>query len=315
MNKLKTLAVAFALLAPLPLGGAIQTLAAPVAAPAAPAGPTASFQGTFPLTVEAGDYELVYLVLDFAPGAGIPLHYHGGPALVVGMEGELTLHPHEGNERKLLPGDVVNEKALVQHTMTNMSAANTRIMAVILLPKGKEVTTVIDTQAKITGPTVAYQGTYPLPGVAAGEYDLVNLVLDFAPGAQIPLHYHGGPALVVGKNGVLTLRPEGGMEHTVTPGMVANEKAGAKHVMINTGSVDAGIFAGVLLPKGAELTTLVNTGAAGDPSSAPPAGMPRTGNSATSDWLWLALSFGFLLLAAGAATRLAGATGRKRSSF
>ena len=156
------------------------------------------------------------------------------------------------------PGDVMNEKALVQHTMTNLSKANTRIMAVILLPKGKDVTTVIDTAANIPGPTVAYQGTYPLPGVAAGEYDLVNLVLDFAPGAEIPLHYHGGPALIVGKDGVLTLRPEGGMEHTVSAGMAMNEKAGARHVMINTGSVDAGIFAAVLLPKGAEVTTLVN---------------------------------------------------------
>jgi quercetin dioxygenase-like cupin family protein len=293
MNWLKTAAVALALLAPLPLGGALQT----VAAQSAPAGPKVSFQGSFPLTVAAGDYDMVYLVLDFAPGAGIPLHYHGGPALVVGMEGELTLHPHEGNERKLLPGDVVNEKALVQHTMMNMSAANTRIMAVILLPKGKEVTTVIDTGAKIPGPTVAYQGTYPLPGVAAGDYDLTNLVLDFAPGAQIPLHYHGGPALVIGKNGVLTLRPLGGMEHTVTPGMVANEKAGAKHVMINTGSVDAGIFAGVLLPKGAELTTLVDT------SSTPP-GMPSTGNGSSVDWLWIAAAFAFLVLTAGAATRL-----------
>jgi quercetin dioxygenase-like cupin family protein len=221
------------------------------------------------------------------------------------MEGELTLHPHEGNERKLLPGDVVNEKALVQHVMTNMSSANTRIMAVILLPKGKDVTTVIDTQSKIPGPTVAYQGTYPLPGVAAGDYDLVNLVLDFAPGAEIPLHYHGGPALVMGKNGALTLRPEGGMEHNLTPGMVMNEKAGAKHVMINTGSVPAGIFAGVLLPKGAELTTLVNADT--------PSGMPRTGNGATGDWLWLAVALGILLLTAGAATRLPRAKGTGES--
>lgn len=295
MNKLKMLAVILALLAPIPLGGAFNALAAPTEQ----AGPSVSFQGTFPLTVEAGDYDLVYLVLDFAPGAGIPLHFHGGPALVVGMEGELTLHPLGGSEHQLMPGDVINEKALVQHTMTNLSAANTRIMAVILLPKGKDVTTVVDTETKIPGPTVAYQGTYPLPGVAAGEYDLVNLVLDFAPGAQIPLHYHGGPALVVGKNGVLTLRPVGGMEHTVTSGMVANEKAGARHVMINTGSVDAGIFAGVLLPKGAELTTVV----ASSPSNQP-AGMPRTGSGTNSQSLWLVMISGLLLLAAGATTRL-----------
>jgi quercetin dioxygenase-like cupin family protein len=288
-----------ALLAPLPLGATLNAMAAPEAQAA---GPTASFQGTFPLTVEAGDYDLVYLVLDFAPGAGIPLHYHGGPALVVGMEGELTLHPKDGDEHMLMPGDVVNEKALVQHIMTNKSQANTRIMAVILLPKGKDVTTVVDTATQIPGPTVAYQGTYPMPGVAAGDYDLVNLVLDFAPGAEIPLHYHGGPALVVGKNGTLTLRPEGGTEHTVTPGMVANEKAGARHVMINTSSADAGIFAGVLLPKGAELTTLVNQ----------PAGMPSTGQGEAAGWLIFAAASALLTLLVGAAVRLAGAAREKK---
>jgi quercetin dioxygenase-like cupin family protein len=272
MNRLRLMAVAFALLAPLPLGGALNALAAP----ATQAGPSVSFQGTFPITAEAGEYDLVYLVLDFASGAGIPLHYHGGPALVVGMEGELTLHPHGGNERKLLPGDVVNEQALVQHTMTNLSAAANRILAVILLPKGAELTTVIDTAATLPGPTVAFQGSYPLT-VAAGEYDLVNLVLDFAPGAQIPLHYHGGPAVVVGKEGELTLRPEGGMEHAVAPGMVVNEKAGARHVMINTSSANASIFAGVLLPKGAELTTLVTAAPAESAGAGATAGMPRTG--------------------------------------
>jgi len=305
MNKLKMLTVMLALLAPIPLGGALNAQAAPTAQE----GPKVSFQGTFPLTVEAGDYDLVYLVLDFAPGAGIPLHFHGGPALVVGMEGELTLHPKGGDEHKLMPGDVINEKALVQHTMTNLSSSPTRIMAVILLPKGKDVTTVVDTETKIPGPTVAYQGTYPLPGVTAGDYSLVNLVLDFAPGAEIPLHFHGGPALVVGKDGVLTLRPQGGMEHTVSSGMVVNEKAGVKHVMINTGSADAGIFAGILLPKGAEVTTLVTDSA----PSGQPAGMPRTGDSTTSELLWLTLASALLVLGAGVTARRSFRVGGRKS--
>src|SRR5206468_1232415 len=100
-----------------------------------------------------------------------------------------------------------------------------------------------------------------------------------------------------------------------TPGMAVNEKAGARHVMINTGSVDAGVFAGVLLPKGAEVTTLVNAGADGSASSPQPAGMPRTGHGGISDWLWLAVASGFLLLAAGAVTRLPKTSrGRKTGS-
>jgi quercetin dioxygenase-like cupin family protein len=202
------------------------------------------------------------------------------------MEGALTLRPEGGMEHVVTPGMVVNEKALVQHTMTNLSEADTRILAIILLPKGQELTTVVDTASTIAGPTVPFQGTYPLPDVAAGEYDLVNLVLDFAPGAQIPLHYHGGPAVVVGKEGELTLRPEGGMEHKVTSGMVVNEAAGVRHVMINVSSANAAIFAGLLVPKGAEITTLVTA-----PESAAvtePAGMPRTGRGVALDWVLIA---------------------------
>ncbi|HET9496206.1 MAG TPA: cupin domain-containing protein [Chloroflexia bacterium] len=307
MNRARMLAVMLALLAPLPFAGALNALAAP----AAQEGPSVSFEGTFPLTVEAGDYDLVYLVLDFAPGAGIPLHFHGGPALVVGMEGELTLLPEGGTERKLMPGDVVNETARVQHTMTNKSAANTRILAVILLPKGQDVTTVLDTASTVSGPTLANEGAFPLAGVTAGEYDLVNLVLDFAPGAQIPLHFHGGPAVVVGKEGELTLRPEGGMEHKVTPGMVVNERAGVRHVMINVSSANAAIFAGLLVPKGAEITTLVAQAAPEAAAATEPAGMPRTGGGGPGEWLWLAA----LLLAAGAVTSLTYAARGRRSGI
>jgi quercetin dioxygenase-like cupin family protein len=261
-----------------------------------PTGPTASFQGEYPITVAAGDYDLTYLVLDFAPGAEIPLHFHGGPALVVDMEGTLTLRPEGAAEHTLTPGDVMNEKAGARHVMINTSNADAKVMAVVLLPKGSQLTTVVDTNTKAPGPTVPLQGDYPLSNVAAGDYSLVNLQLDFAPGAEIPLHYHGGPVVVVGKDGMLTLRPEGGTEHMVMKGDVMNEKAGARHVMINTSNANAGILAGVLLPKGAELTTLVTP-----PSQ--PVGMPTTGAGDVPTIVTWLLALGLLWLALGAAAR------------
>ena len=290
MRKLRVISVLVALLLPMLALGASRSLAAAPsspganvdnvgAQPAAP-GPTVSFPGSYPLSVEAGDYDLTYLVLDFAPGAEIPLHYHGGPALVVGMQGMLTLRPEGAPEHMLMPGDVVNEKAGVRHIMINTSTSNARIMAVVLLPKGAQLTTVVDTNPNPpAGPTVPFHGDFPMT-VAAGDYSLENLVLDFAPGAEIPLHYHGGPALVVGMNGTLTLRPEGASEHMLMPGGVVNENAGVRHVMINTSSSDATILAGVLLPKGAALTTLVT-----QPSQ--PVGMPQTGAGVAGIIVWL----------------------------
>ncbi len=284
----RTLSVIAALLVPLLAIGVSGGTMAIAAAP----GPTVPFQDSYPITVEAGSYELIYLVLDFAPGAGIPLHFHGGPAAVVGMQGELTLLPHDGPERKLIPTDIVNEKAGAHHVMVNKSSANARILATILLPKGAEVTTIVDTTTKMPGPTVPFQGSYPI-AVAAGEYNLVNLVLDFAPGAEIPLHYHGGPAVVVGMDGELTLRASD-HERTLKPGDVVNEKAGAQHQMLNIGTSDARIVAGVLLPKGVELTTLVET---------QPLGMPSTGSGGMNLLLPLTI-FALFCLVLGWSSRL-----------
>jgi hypothetical protein len=81
-------------------------------------------------------------------------------------------------------------------------------------------------------------------------------------------------------------------------GDVMDEKAGARHVMINTSNANAGILAGVLLPKGAELTTVV-----APPSQ--PAGMPTTGSGdAVSVVTWLLL-LGLLWLALGSVARYA----------
>src|SRR4051812_28233473 len=152
---------------------------------AAGPGPTVPYHDSYPITVVAGDYELVYRVLDFAPGAGIPLHYHGGPTAMVEVDGELTLRSHDGTERTLKPTDTANEEAGAHHVMVNTSAAGARILVMMLLPKGGAVTTLVDTTTKMPGPTVSFKGSYPI-SPAAGEYDLVNNVLQFAPGAAVP---------------------------------------------------------------------------------------------------------------------------------
>src|SRR5436190_1890806 len=80
--------------------GALLVLGASGTRAAAP-GPTVPYQDSYPITVVAGDYDLAYWVLDFAPGAGMPLHYHGGPTAMLDVAGALTLRSHDGSERTL----------------------------------------------------------------------------------------------------------------------------------------------------------------------------------------------------------------------
>jgi len=235
----RILSVIAALLIPL-----LAYTASGTATMAAAPGPTVPFKDSYPITVQAGDYELVYRVLDFAPGAQIPLHYHGGPTAMVVVEGELTLQHHDRMELKLKPADTDNEEAGAHPVMMNASAANARVLVVMLLPKGGAVTTIVDTATKVPGPTVSFKGSYPITA-AAGEYDLVNNVLDFAPGAEVPLHYHGGPAIIVDMDGDLTIRASD-HEHALKPGDLDTQAAGAQHQMMNMGTTDAQALFGVL---------------------------------------------------------------------
>src|SRR5690349_13647600 len=153
---------------------------------------------------------------------------------MVEVDGELSLQSHDGSERKLQPADTANEQAGAHHVMVNTSTASARILVMMPLPKAGQVTTLVNTATNVPGQTVTFKGSYPITATA-GEYDLVNNVLEFAPGAEVPLHYHGGPAVIVGMDGELTLRA-GGHEHRLKPGDLDTQPAGAQHVMQNMGA-------------------------------------------------------------------------------
>ena len=107
--------------------------------------------------------------------------------------------------------------------------------------------------------------------------------------------YHGGPAIIVDMAGDLTISSSG-HEHALKPGDLDTQEAGAQHQMMNMGATNAQALFGVLLPKGAKLTTLVEPQAVA-------AGMPSTGAGSTMSWLVPALVFSLLCLALGGISR------------
>jgi quercetin dioxygenase-like cupin family protein len=108
----------------------------------APSGPTAAYQGKYPLTVKAGDYELQTVVLDFAPGATVPRHFHGGYVVGTVLSGELTL-TEKGSSRVVKTGDSWTENIGDQHSVINAGMVPVRVAVSILLPKGAEFTTLV----------------------------------------------------------------------------------------------------------------------------------------------------------------------------
>jgi len=105
------------------------------------------------------------------------------------------------------------------------------------------------------GPTVVSQAKYPLT-VGTGEYDLITTILDFPAGAGFANHTHGGHVLVSVVSGEMTLR-EKGTEKIVKAGESWTESPGNIHAVLNAGTATARVVAVFLLPKGAEVQTMV----------------------------------------------------------
>jgi len=104
--------------------------------------PAITYQAKFPVTLQAGEYELLTVVFDFPPGAGVPNHMHGGQTLATVLSGEITLR-EKGTERILKTGESWTENPGDIHSAVNAGTANARVAVTMLLPKGGESTTVI----------------------------------------------------------------------------------------------------------------------------------------------------------------------------
>jgi quercetin dioxygenase-like cupin family protein len=92
--------------------------------------------------------------------------------------------------------------------------------------------------------------------VKAGDYDLVNQVIDVPPGGMVPKHTHPGPAVVQVLTGSITLVDAMGQK-TVDAGHMFTENPGTAHSAANNGSVPVRVSVSYLVPRGADLITFV----------------------------------------------------------
>jgi quercetin dioxygenase-like cupin family protein len=202
--------------------------------------------------------------------------------MVFGMEGKPDM--------ALKPGEVYHDMPGMVHTAANKGANTSRVSYMVALPKGAALTTVVGAAQGADlppGPKTVYRNS--LPGLTMqGEFEMINLILEFAPGSATPLHSHGGPGIVTVIEGELVFAPEGKPEIAAKPGNVYLDLPGTHHTAVNKSAARAVVSYAVLLPKGGTLTTVTAASApAPAPAQAPaeqPAavpvehvGMPSTG--------------------------------------
>ncbi len=230
----------------------------PIQAPAAvPASGGDAAVAPGPVTELAGEFEVVQLIVDFPPGTWTPAHTHGGMLLVTVLQGEQTVRDEQGVEKIYKAGESFTETPGEYLEIGNAGQALVTVSAVALLPKGANLSTTkagINTDNAPPGPTTIYQNrlavTEPL-----GEFELVQLIVDFPTGTWTPSHTHGGELLVTVLNGEQTVRAEQGTEKIYKAGEAFIETPGEYLEIGNAGESLTTVSAVALLPKGAKLST------------------------------------------------------------
>lgn len=89
----------------------------------------------------------------------------------------------------------------------------------------------------------------------AGEFELVQLIVDFPLGTWTPAHTHGGTLLVTVLKGEQTVRDAQGNEKIYKAGEAFTETPGEYLEIGNVGQDLVTVSAVALLPKGAKLST------------------------------------------------------------
>ncbi|HXG25072.1 MAG TPA: cupin domain-containing protein, partial [Chthonomonadales bacterium] len=159
-----------------------------------PEPPTAIYQAAFPDIQMT--FSEVQVVIDLEPGAGFPLHHHGGPTLALVLEGEVT-RVQDGEETVYKAGESWTEMPSNVHSAYNATDAPARVVATFLLPPGAAATIPEpDAEVPSIGPVITYQAVFP-DITMEGPFSIHQVVLEFPPGAGIPPHVHGGPTLAL----------------------------------------------------------------------------------------------------------------------
>jgi quercetin dioxygenase-like cupin family protein len=243
--------------------------------------------------------EVVQQVVSFPPGAWTSPHSHGGQAINLVMDGEITFRRGD-TERKYAAGQAWSDPTGDVHAAGNESGAAGSLLTNFLLPAGATQTTVRGESS--LQPQVTYESRFPVASLP-GSADAIQQAADFEPGSSTGGVKHGGQAVHIVVFGEITYRADG-QARVYGPGEAWQDAAGHAYSAGNASSDKARLFTTVLLPEGMELTEPADAEETG-PVQAPAqedAGIgPVTLVLAIAGGVLVLLGVGFLLVRRGRA--------------
>jgi quercetin dioxygenase-like cupin family protein len=238
-----------------------------------PPGPVSHFATRFDVVDAPEQFDRVLLIIDFPGGAWTPSHTPGGPLYVTVIDGEISTRTAGTPGETYAAGSAFTANPGEYLELGNASAANARVIATAVLPKGAPLTIdqagfssdaysgptdgyrVLDSVARAPRPTTAFHSSVAVER-PAGAFELVHVLLDFDPGTWTPRHMHSGQELVMMVSGELTLQRQGEV-HVFGAGESWVNTTGLVHAAGNDSRSFAQVVATFLLPAGRPLTTVV----------------------------------------------------------
>ena len=110
-------------------------------------------------------------------------------------------------------------------------------------------------QMQLKAPVSVAMADMPVT-LAAGDYDIVNQLLDLMPGGYMREHQHPGPVIVMVISGELTITDATG-KRVLKAGQSTTEAIGYRHKAENNGTEIAHLAVTYVVPKGAARTIIV----------------------------------------------------------
>jgi len=160
---------------------------------AEPSGRKVVAESRFEATDAPAQAELVQLVVDFPPGAWTSIHTHGGQAIDLVLDGELTLRQN-GIEQVYKSGQAWTERIGQVHAAGNTGSGQARLLTNFLLPKGAPQILVV--QEPQLGPGITFEAKFPLSTLPPNT-DIVQQVVDLPPGWRAERTYDGLTASLI----------------------------------------------------------------------------------------------------------------------
>lgn len=250
MKSITVLTIAFALL--VACGG---TASSSTPNPSTAPGPATRYTNTLQGLNATGAIDLTQNVIDFAQGAASVVHVHTTPNLATVLQGQITVKTPAG-DKQASAGQMLVEPINQPLQAMNTGSGETMVVVAFVVPHGGKPTTPVAGKAAPAIPNKTLYAFTLSSASVSGAYSIVQLVQDFAPGAQTPRYRLGGPAVVTVLQGPVVLNTDG-IERTLGTGESFSEIPSTTLEIFNQGSAHAVVAATFLLPDGAQMMTNV----------------------------------------------------------